>query len=120
MLSEHEQGRAYVRGMDASLADAAAGDKAAQARFVENATNYVRLLRDHIEKEDHCLFTMANQALTDSDQNRLLAAFSKVESEDMGHGTHEKYLRIADELADRYGVSRTTAVAPHAHCCGHH
>ena len=37
-------------------------------------------------------------------QQRLLDAFQHVEHEHMGEGTHEKYLRVAVELAKRYGV----------------
>jgi len=79
------------------------------------------LLRQHIHKEDHCLFSMANQAFTEVDQRQLLDAFAKVESEHMGLGTHEKYLRLAHDLADRYGVGRAApaAVPGHACACGH-
>ena len=107
MLSEHEQGRAHVRGMADAIDGATAGDSEAATQFVTHARGYVGLLREHIGKEDHCLFSMANQALTEDDQQRLLAAFENVEHEHMGLGTHEKFLRLADELADRLGVTRT-------------
>jgi len=121
MLYEHEQGRACVREMEEAIEPAAAGDPAAQRRFVDRATRYVDLLREHIHKEDHCLFAMADQLFADSDQQRLLDAFSRVEAEEMGAGTHEKYLAIANALADRFGVARSTADAgAHRHaCCGH-
>ncbi len=121
MLFEHEQGRACVRGMEEAVEAVAAGDLAAQGRFVDHATRYVDLLREHIHKEDHCLFAMANQLFADSDQQRLLDAFARVEAEEMGTGTHEKYLAIANALADRFGVARAVAeAAGHRHaCCGH-
>ena len=106
MLHEHEQGRAYIRGMAAAIEAAAAGQGEAVAQFVANAHGYVGLLRQHIEKEDHCLFTMANQTLTAEDQQRLAEAFQQVEHEHLGLGTHEKYLGLADDLADRFGVTR--------------
>ena len=106
MLSEHEQGRAHIRAMADAIEGAAAGNREAVAQFVSNAQGYVGLLREHIEKEDHCLFTMANQVLTEDDQQRLLAAFENVEHEHMGLGTHEKFLSLADELADRLGGTR--------------
>ena len=105
MLYEHEQGRAHIQAMAGALEGAAAGKSDAVSQFVTHAHGYIGLLREHIEKEDHCLFTMADQALTDDDQQRLLAAFEHVEHEHMGLGTHEKYLRMAEELADRFGVA---------------
>lgn len=102
MLAEHEQGRAHVQGMDESMAGAAEGDAAALKQFASHGRGYINLLREHIEKEDHCLYSMANQAFTEEDQQSLLAAFEKVEAEQTG--THQTYLEIANNLADQFGV----------------
>jgi hemerythrin-like domain-containing protein len=118
MLAEHDQGRGHVRGMADAIEGAAGGEPDAVARFVMHARGYVGLLREHIEKEDHCLFTMANQSLSENDQQRLLEAFAHVEQEHMGLGTHEKFLGIADELAERFGVTR--AEGNRGQTCGCH
>jgi len=81
---EHEQGRARVRGMDENIEPAAAGDAAALGRFIEHAEGYLTLLREHIYKEDHILFQLADRAFSEEDQQRLLAAFQQVEAEEMG------------------------------------
>jgi hypothetical protein len=51
----------------------------------------------------------------------LLDAFATVEREHAGAGTHEKYLQVANELADRYGVAKARApsAAGQACACGH-
>jgi len=116
MLYEHEQGRAHIRGMADAVAGAAAGEHDAASRFITHAQGYVGLLREHIEKEDHCLFAMANQTLTEEDQQTLLAAFQHVEHD---LGTHEKYLHVADELADRFGVTPVVGNSPVACGCHH-
>jgi hemerythrin-like domain-containing protein len=126
MIHEHDLGRHRVAGMSEALAAAQAGDASGPTRFAEHARAFIVLLRGHIEKEDHCLFALANEAFTEIDQQQLLDAFtqveSEVESEEMGHGTHEKYLQIADRLADRYGVAKAhSASPPCGGCgCGHH
>lgn len=119
MRLEHEQGRGHVRGMAEAIEAAAAGDAVALDCFVRHARSYLALLREHIQKEDHCLFSMANQAFTEQDQAALLATFHRVEQEEMGPGTHERYLEIANQLADRYGVARAPAAAGGACACGH-
>ena len=122
MLYEHEQGRAHVRGMDETREAAAAGDPAALERFISHAEGYLSLLREHIHKEDQILFQLADRTLTEEEQQALLAAFRKVEAEEMGVGTHETYLQIAGELANRYGISTgaTTAPTGQFYCgCGH-
>ncbi len=118
MLREHDQARHLVRGMDEAIEAASAGDASARKVFVEHARGYIDLLREHIEKEDRCLYSMANQAFTEDDQQQLLSAFEKVEKEELGAGTHQKYLQIANELAERFGVPRATVGNGGQHGCG--
>ena len=102
MLMEHEEGRSYVRAMFAALAAIAeidAKDQSAETTLFENARGYVRLLREHIQKEDDILFRMADEVIPADEQRKLLMNFEAHEAEEIGAGVHEKYLRIADELA---------------------
>jgi hemerythrin-like domain-containing protein len=121
MLAEHESGRACVRAMSEAIDAAAQGDGAALRRFAEAGAGFIGLLRQHIEKEDHCLFSMANEVLSDEDQAGLMAKFEKTEAEHMGHGTHEKFLAVAAALAAKYGVEPKAATcAGHGMACCHH
>lgn len=121
MCHEHEQGRALIRGM-AEAVDAAPGDREAGQRFSEYARAYLQMLRIHIHKEDHCLFSMADQALGADDQEALMRRFERVEAEDMGVGTHERYLQLANELAERYDVKKAGSAGGHDlnFTCSHH
>lgn len=121
MMHEHDLGRAHVRGMDEAIDAAAAGDAPARQQFIEHAVGYIELLRGHIQKEDHCLFPMAEQAMSDQDRRDLLDAFDHVEHEEMGTGTHERFLKIANDLAEAYHVPRAVHTAGHEGCgCHHH
>lgn len=121
MLMEHEQGRAHVRAMAELITTAAAGDPGALRRWAEHARAYIGLLSHHIEKEDHCLFAMADQALSASDQVELAARFEQVEHEELGRGTHERYLKLADELTAAYGLPAPAHAHGHHGCgCQHH
>jgi hemerythrin-like domain-containing protein len=118
MLHEHDEGRAHILAMDESVVAAAGGEPEALHRFVDHARLYTRLLYQHIQKEDAILFVLADRVLGPDEQQELLDRFQYVETEHMGHGTHEKYLALADRLALRYGVSPVPAAAC-VHCCGH-
>jgi hemerythrin-like domain-containing protein len=107
MLREHELGRLYIQGMDAAIEPAAAGDSESLKWFIQHGQSYLNLLREHIRKEDICLFPAANHRLTEKDQEQLMAAFEKVEAEEIAQGTHKACLKIANELADRFGVPRS-------------
>ena len=120
MLSEHEQGRAEISGMRAAIASFAQGLAEGADRFATHANAYIDLLRDHIAKENNVLFPMADGMLGPVDQADLLAAFGRVESHDLGAGTHERYLALVDALVARLGVTPPEE-RPFVHaggCCG--
>jgi hemerythrin-like domain-containing protein len=97
MLSEHETGRSFIRGM-AEGAAALPTDPAAARRIIENGRGYVALLRAHIDKENTILFPMADNVLTPEDQEHLEHEFERFEAEETGAGVHEAMLKLLDEL----------------------
>ena len=98
MLIEHEEGRSYVRSMFAAVARVEANDESAQESLVASARAYVRLLREHIQKEDQVLFPMADGVVPGDEQKQLLRAFEEQEIAELGTGIHEKYLAVAQSL----------------------
>jgi hemerythrin-like domain-containing protein len=98
MLVEHEEGRALVRAMLDGLARIEAGDDSAEAGLFDSAGQYLRLLREHIQKEDEVLFRMADEVIPADEQKRLLQEFENHELKEMGAGAHEKFLQIAVDL----------------------
>ena len=97
MLEEHALGRAYIRAMSAAANKYAARDVSAVPALVENAQGYVKLLREHIDKENGVLFPMADNILSDDEQNELYKAFEQIESNEIGPGIHERYHAMIGE-----------------------
>jgi len=104
MRMEHEQGRDRIRAMENAIDGASTSDPDSCDRFVRNAHAYVAMLREHIQKEDHCLFPMADQALDPGDQTILAERFERVEREEIGSSTHETYRAIANDLVKRFAT----------------
>ncbi len=105
MLYEHEQGRQFTRGMREAALRLMEGDEAARSAVIQNARGYAQLLRQHILKEDHILFPMADQVIPISEQEAVYEGFESVEHEETGEGVHEKYLALAEKLEHMVGVS---------------
>jgi hemerythrin-like domain-containing protein len=99
MLYEHDLGRGYVRAVADAL-PRAASDPAARETLWRNLAQYIQLLRDHIYKEDHILYPMADELLLPEDQQALEEGFERVEREEIGEGVHEKYHQLAHRLAE--------------------
>lgn len=99
MLQEHDDGRRLVRAAAEVLPQATAGDATARTALADNLLRFGDLLRAHINKEDNILYPMADEILTTVDQADLTAAFDRVEAEEMGEGTHERYHQLVHEWA---------------------
>jgi len=119
MRFEHEQGRELMAAMSQAIRCGERGDPTAFVRFDLAARDYIKLLRAHIHKEDTCLFPMANNFLKDMDED-LLRQFDEAEHEPRFEGEHERYLALADELAQRFGIPRVETKVCLQPCGCHH
>ncbi len=84
MLQEHVQGRQLIALMSEDLLSA---DLEA---FKLHAIEYRDLLRQHIQKENEILFTLADQIISDEKQVELFEQFEAHEETVIGHGVHEQ------------------------------
>ncbi|MCK5379313.1 MAG: hemerythrin domain-containing protein [Acidobacteria bacterium] len=119
MIAEHEQCRAHNRGMNAALDGEANAD--AVRSYVEHARGFVATLRQHIEKEDHCLFSMADQSVAPAVLEQLANEFHAYNLDAEATGTSVECVAIADRLSEKYGVVKQSDAAHMQHAgCGHH
>jgi hemerythrin-like domain-containing protein len=105
MLAEHEQGRRYVRDMQAALGTLKAGKEDAVVGLRDAAAGYIDLLRRHIRKEDEVLFEIAAERLSKARLTRLAEAFDRLEQERIGPGRHDAYHEMLAELGRKYALS---------------
>jgi hemerythrin-like domain-containing protein len=119
MRAEHDQGRQLMAAMSAAVHRGERGDSTALARFERVARDYIKFLRAHIQKEDSCLFPMAKNILGDFD-DELLRQFDAAEQAPGFEGEHEKYLALAEELAERFEVPRSATTVCCQPCGCHH
>lgn len=94
MLTEHDMGRKFVRGMSENISN--------PEKFIENARGYIELLRQHIEKENNILYQMADTHISQAKDNELLKEFDKLELERIGPGKHEEFHKMLEKLAGIY------------------
>src|SRR5512133_649080 len=102
MLSEHTQGRNYVKGMADNIALLKQGDNSALEPVYLNMTGYVNLLRNHIAKENNILFRMADKVLTVEDHTELLKKYSLVIPVTQNGGGLSEYLSDIERLDKIY------------------
>jgi len=81
MLSEHDEGRSYVRGLKeySQKAEAWTEDDRKKIRFL--ASSFVTLLRQHIQKEDQILYPMAQSRLSSEVMQTIAERCEKFQEE---------------------------------------
>ncbi len=102
MLSEHDQGRAYVRVLAALAAQPDAWSTEDRQRLAEAAYGYANLLHAHIHKEDAILYPMAEQRLPPEALARVSADCDAYEAKKIGSGELERLQRLSEELLARH------------------
>jgi hemerythrin-like domain-containing protein len=102
ITTEHDLSRGFIRGMSDALLAYSMGDASAGRVIAENACSYVKLLRDHIVKEEEVIFPLADKHLTGEMKRELVEAFEKIDREVVGPGKMKEYEAILNLLRNTY------------------
>ena len=102
MLADHEHNRVLTREMMAAAAEYRAGNQPAGVRFASAADQYVRALREHIQKENLVLFVMADNAIPSDREPELLASFQNVDGKKIGKSEIDRLLSLLDNLSEQF------------------
>ena len=80
MLMEHDQGRAFVKIMEAAAREALDGQEGMEPIIADNALAYAALLRDHIAKEDDVLYPLAERVIPFTMRDEIIAGYAAAEA----------------------------------------
>jgi hemerythrin-like domain-containing protein len=100
MLHEHRMGRELIQRLESALISFRSGSQEAIDTICQTTSQYSELLRAHIAKENNILFPMADRLLSSDDQHSLEKSFKFIEEHEIGADVHEKYHRMANDIAE--------------------
>ena len=98
----HDQGRAFVRGMEEAAARALAGEPGQEAAIVQNARGYAALLREHIHTEDNILYPLAEKTLPADVRPAMVQAYNQAEAA-VPAGFTDRYTKMVEGYEARGG-----------------
>jgi hemerythrin-like domain-containing protein len=102
MLYEHTVGRGYIKEISTGAENYKKNHPKSDELIATSLTNYVNLLKNHIQKEENVLFPMANKVLSEQTQNEIFEQFERIEEVVVGHGVHEQYHELLKQLKNKY------------------
>ncbi len=104
LLQEHTVARMRVKMIAHELPAAHGGDPVSTQTVLDHGRKFIELMRGHINKEDHCLFGMADEMIRDADLVSLSEEYRSAETEP-GYRTTLEYCRtVGARLVKQYGV----------------
>ncbi len=98
MLYEHDLGRGFIQAIEGAIEGYESGDEAAARVIAENIGRYTQLLAEHIWKEENVLFQIADQVLSEDDQQDLAERFERVEAEVSGPNVLKRYTDMLERV----------------------
>lgn len=101
IIGEHKTGRDLINGMRVSL-EGYSRDTPELFHFSANAEGYVRLLTEHIRKENVILFPEADGNLGAKQKLQISHRFSIIEERIIGKGKHEAFHSLLKSLQHKY------------------
>jgi hemerythrin-like domain-containing protein len=99
MLIEHDQGRAYIKQAIEAIDKFKLGDISSLPQIRKNLLNYCSLLTDHIYKEDHILYPMAENFIPENILKTMAEDFEESNTTTMNNEYFDKYLKLVDEFS---------------------
>lgn len=96
LIEEHKIGREYVKNMSYAIESNSSSD------FSKSASAYIKLLDQHIDRENKLLFPMTEKSLSETKLKELEAGFEDVKKNVIGEGRHEELHSIIDKLKGLY------------------
>ena len=104
LLQEHTVARMRVNMIAEELPAADGGDPVSKQAVLDHGRKYLELMRCHADKENHCLFGMADEMIRDADLVSLSEAYQAAETEPGYRSTLEHCRAVGDRLVKQYGV----------------
>ncbi len=101
LLSEHESERRLIRAMQESMF----GDNIRQDLFIRFASDYIILLRSHIEKERSCILQSDSLDIPDEVQDDMVMKFTLYEERIIGKDYHKIYHTMLKRFEKKYLIN---------------
>jgi len=97
LRDQHERSRDLVSKIKEALKGYEKGDEVAASRLAENVGYYVSLERQHVNRENHVFYPMAEKAFSPEEMKEFDAEFAKID-EKQGADSFKKAVDIVESI----------------------
>lgn len=94
---DHQKSREYMK----ELYNSVYSDNLDIEKFVNKARNYSNIVRQHIERENEIILTIADEKLYSEDYEDIINEFNKFENEHESKSDIDKYFKRLNQLSEK-------------------
>lgn len=102
MLYEHVLARKYLNDIKSCVENCKVGNSFSHELLAESLINYVKLTKNHINKEENIIFPIAEKVFPIDKQKKLLVKFAEIEKKIEGDGFQDHYHKLLKRLKNNY------------------
>ncbi|HET7734166.1 MAG TPA: hemerythrin domain-containing protein, partial [Paludibacter sp.] len=102
MLYEHVLTRKYMNDIKSCIENCKVGNNFSVELLAESLINYIRLINNHISKEENIIFPLAEQVFSDEQQKKISKQFEKIEENAEVHEFKKHYQELLRKLKRNY------------------
>jgi len=102
LINEHILGNIYLKEIISCVENCKMGSTFSCDKIADCMINYVKLIQNHMQKEENVYFAIAEKVLSKEMQNEISEQFKKIDEEFFGHGVHKRFDEYFNDLKVKY------------------
>ena len=99
---EHTLSKRYLNDISSCVVNCKIGNDFSGELLADSLTNYVVVIKNHIQREEEIVFPIANEVLSDEKQNEISQRFEDIEKKNISHSFLERFNRLVNKLKSKY------------------
>jgi len=99
---EHTLAKRYLKDISSCVVNCKIGNDFSGELLADSLTNYVVVIKNHIQREEEIIFPIANEVLSSEKQNEITQRFEDIEQKNISHGFFDHFNKLLKKLKVKY------------------
>ena len=99
---EHTLAKRYLKDISSCVVNCKIGNDFSGELLADSLTNYVVVIKNHIQREEEIVFPIANEVLSSEKQNEISQRFEAIEQNNISLSFFDRFNKLLKKLKVKY------------------
>jgi len=99
---EHTLANRYLKDISSCVVNCKIGNDFSGELLADSLTNYVVVIKNHIQREEEIIFPIANEVLSSEKQNEISQRFEDIEQKNISLSFFDRFNKLLKKLKVKY------------------